>query len=146
MSEAQVRALLERLGDDFYASEDAAREAVRRCSSFNLIDNASLVKIDVFVPPHGPMGVGQLDRARRVSAFPGIVALPVLGPEDVILQKLRWYRLGGEVSDRQWRDLVSVLRLLGDRADIGYLEEVAGGAGLADLLARLRGEVGGGAR
>ncbi|MEZ4364211.1 MAG: hypothetical protein R3B48_28815 [Kofleriaceae bacterium] len=142
LSDAQVRALVARLGDDFYASEDAAVDAVRRRASFNVIDNATLVKIDIFVPPPGPMGVGQLERARRVAVFAGLAAVPMLGPEDVVLQKLRWYRLGGEVSDRQWRDVVSVLRLLGERADRAYLEQVASGEGLGELLRRAQEDAG----
>jgi hypothetical protein len=34
------------------------------------------------------------------------VVLPIHPPEDILLQKLRWFRLGGEVSDRQWRDVL----------------------------------------
>ena len=64
----------------------------------------------------------------------------VLGPEDVVRQKLRWYSLGGGESDRQWRDIVSVLRITGDAMDVKYLEAVATGAGLAELLARASGD------
>lgn len=66
--------------------------------------------------------------------------LPVLGPEDTILQKLRWYQTGGEVSDRQWRDIISVLRASGEELDDAYLDATAEGAGLMSLLTRARAE------
>ena len=56
--------------------------------------------------------------------------------EDIVLAKLEWYRAGGEVSDRQWRDVLGVLRVQGDRLDQEYLRLGADELGLADLLDR----------
>lgn len=123
------------LGDDFYCSEEAAVDAVRARDSFNVIDQRSFLKVDVFVPTRGPLGDGQLAR-RRTLALVGSLEVPVLGPEDVVLQKLRLFRAGGETSDRQWRDLVQVIAAGG--LDDVYLDEVALDAGLDALLARAR--------
>jgi hypothetical protein len=60
----------------------------------------------------------------------------VLGPEDTILQKLRWYEVGGSISQRQWRDICQVLRVQADRLDMQYLQVTAAAAGLESLLAR----------
>lgn len=49
---------------------------------------------------------------------------------------LEWYRLGGEVSDRQWRDILGVIQIQGDRLDLHYLRQGAAGLGVADLLQR----------
>jgi hypothetical protein len=57
-------------------------------------------------------------------------------PEDILLQKLRWYRLGGGVSDRQWRDITAIVRVQGNRLDRDYLAEGAGILGVSDLLER----------
>jgi hypothetical protein len=130
-----VRAFVAALGDQFYADADVMTDAIRRRSSFNVIDDETVVKVDVFVPPHGPLGVGQLDRRRRVALAPGLDVW-VLGPEDIVLQKLRWYEMGGMVSDRQWRDILDVLRVQGRGLDLPYLRAVATGAGLDVLLAR----------
>lgn len=135
LDERAARRLGELLGDDFYCSEDAAVEAVRRHDSFNVIDQRSFLKVDVFVPPPGPLGDGQLARRREV-ALAGAACVPVLGPEDVVLQKLRWFRLGGESSERQWRDLVEVLRA--GALDDAYMDEVAAAIGLGALLERAR--------
>lgn len=126
------------LGKDFYADADAAALAVRTRASFNVIDRRSFIKIDIFIPDRGPLGTGQLERRSLLELFPGRPPLPVLGAEDVILQKLRWYRVGGEVSDRQWRDVLSVLRNAGSELDDAYLDSVAEQVGLTSLLARAR--------
>lgn len=146
LSEKQARSLVVQLGDDFYANEDSAADAVRRRSCFNVIDNHSLVKIDIFVPALGALGVGQLDRVRQISAFPGMRPVPMLSPEDIVLQKLRWHQAGGSVSDRQWRDIVSILRLVGRRIDSTYLEQVAAKEGLLASLDRARADVNEGKR
>jgi hypothetical protein len=132
---AAARKLGGLLGEDFYVDPDVAVEAVRARGSFNVIDTRSLLKIDVFVPSPGPLGEGQLSRRRTLQILPGLRPLPVLGPEDVVLQKLRWYQLGGETSDRQWRDLVAVLAQNRATLDVAYLHQVAVGA-LAPLLER----------
>lgn len=135
LDEAGARRFGTELGGDFYCSDEAAVEAVRRHASFNVIDQRSFVKVDVFVPSPGPLGAGQLGRRREIELAAGVV-VPVLGPEDVVLQKLQWYRLTGQASDRQWRDLVGVLG--GGDLDDAYLDEVATASGLEELLTRAR--------
>jgi hypothetical protein len=105
LDEEGARRLGTLLGDDFYCSEESAVDAVRRRDSFNVIDQRSFLKVDVFVPASGPLGEGQLDRRREIALWGGL-KIPVIGPEDVVLQKLRWFRMGGETSERQWRDIV----------------------------------------
>lgn len=138
LTEEQARAFVAGLGTDFYADADAAADAVRRKSCFNVIDNRSFIKVDIFVPARGPMGDGQLDRRSELAVFPSARPVPVLGPEDTVLQKLRWFQTGGEASDRQWRDIVGVLRGMGSRLDDAYLDAVAATQNLAVLLERAR--------
>ena len=138
LDEQGARRLGELLGPHFYCSTEAAIDAVRLRDSFNVIDQRSFLKVDVFVPPAGPLGVGQLTRRRELRLVHDLV-VPVLGPEDIVLQKLRWYRLGGEVSERQWRDVVAVLRTIeAGGLDDAYLDAIATMTGLDALLARAR--------
>jgi hypothetical protein len=138
---AHVSEFVRALGSDFYADEVAIREAVAKRDSFNVIDERSFLKIDVFVPPAGPLGEGQLARRRTFSLSGAGSAVFVLGPEDTVLQKLRWYDLGGRTSDRQWRDILGVIRL-GGELDLSYLREVAESGNLTELLDRALAEGG----
>jgi hypothetical protein len=56
-----------------------------------------------------------------------VQALWVTSAEDVVLRKLRWFDDGDQVSDRQWRDILAVLRTQAGRLDDAYLDSTARG-------------------
>lgn len=121
--------------------DEAVRRAVRERTSFNLIHEDTLVKADIFVPPDDPTHLGQLTRSRPVALRPQPGSeVAVASPEDTILHKLRWYEIGGRTSDRQWRDVLGVLKVQGASLDLPYLERASAALGLSELLARARAE------
>jgi hypothetical protein len=67
--------------------------------------------------------------------------VPVKSPEDTVLRKLQWYQDGGEVSDRQWNDVLGILKVQGDRLDGAYLERWAGRLGVEGLLRKARNDL-----
>lgn len=98
------------LGDRFYVDAEAFRRAVRDGSSANIIHDATSTKVDLFMIGESPLDKGQMDRRQRVRVSTDPDAwLYVYMSEDILLQKLRWYRLGNEVSDRQWRDVLGII-------------------------------------
>ncbi len=128
--------LLQALQPRFYVSEDALRDAIRFKRSFNLIDNESLGKVDIFILKDQafPQIEFQRRRSQLVRQNPDqSLVLPT--PEDIILQKLTWYRMTKNESQRQWRDVLGVLKLQGDRLDFEYLQKWAMELELSDLLA-----------
>ena len=60
----------------------------------------------------------------------------IASAEDVVLHELRWFRDGGEVSDRQWSDVLGVLRVQGDALDVEHMRRWAAALGTSDLLER----------
>jgi hypothetical protein len=130
-----IPALVAALSPDFYVDADALLRAVRAHTSTNLIHQASMLKVDLFVAGGTPLDAQQLARRQMVSVGEG-VTLGVHPPEDILLQKLRWYRLGGQVSDRQWRDVLGIVRVQAARLDLDYLRANAPMLGVADLLDR----------
>ena len=97
----QVAPLVAALSD-FYVAEESLYRAVETKGTANAIHNDTNLKVDFFVAGGTPLDEQQLSRRQRVEVRPGQV-LFIHPPEDVLLQKLRWYRIGGAVSDRQWR-------------------------------------------
>ena len=75
-----------------------------------------------------------MERRRAVATLDP--PLFVASAEDVILHKLRWYRLGNEVSDRQWQDVLGVLKVQRGRLDLDYLHQNADRLEVEDLLER----------
>jgi hypothetical protein len=135
LEDAHIPALVSALSAEFYVDPEALRRAVRDRGSANLIHQATQLKVDLFVAGGTPLDLQQLRRRQPVVIGPGRT-LHVHPPEDILLQKLRWYRAGGEASDRQWRDVLGIVRVQGARLDRDYLAVNAPVLGVADLLAR----------
>lgn len=138
-----VEPLVERLAPDYYVDADAIRDAIRRRSSFNVIHLASMMKVDVFVLKARAFDREAFARvkARQVGDAPPR-RFPMTSAEDIILHKLEWYRLGNEIAQRQWEDVLGVVRLQSTALDRGYLDQWARELGVADLLARALAEAG----
>lgn len=125
------------LQSEFYLDEEMIAEAIQSNSSFNIIHRDTIFKVDVFVPRPCPFLQSQLARAQRQTfIFDTEVSAKFASPEDTILSKLEWYRMGGEVSDRQWRDVLGVLKTRAGDLDLAYLREWASELKVSDLLER----------
>jgi hypothetical protein len=134
----QVSAFIEALGADFYADPSALMRAAKTHSAANVIHQTSGIKVDLFVAG-SRLERKQLERRRRVTVSGAPPRQWFLHtPEDILLQKLWWFRQGGETSERQWRDVVGILLVQGSRLDDRYLSTLADEVGIEDLLARAR--------
>jgi hypothetical protein len=127
------------LGEEFYADRDMIADAIGREGSFNLIHYDLGFKVDVFVCGTDAFRVRQLARRVRHETEDGR-SFDIASPEDTVAAKLRWYRLGGGVSDRQWRDVLEVLAVQQGALDQPYLDATARELGVADLLAKAQEE------
>ncbi len=132
--EQRVRQLVRGLAADYYVDEDDAAEAVRRGTSFSAIHLQTMVRVDFFVAERTREVRVQFERRRVRLIREREVAF--YAPEDVLIRKLIWFRLGGEVSDRQWNDVLGILRLAREPLDYDYLARAAADFNVSDLLQR----------
>lgn len=132
-----VEPFVRALEGEFYVDGESIAEAVSRYSSFNIIHRESMFKVDVFVPRARLFEKSQLARARRqiLSVEPRAEA-QVSSAEDTLLAKLEWYRSGGGASERQWRDVLGILKIQAGNLDLDYLRHWAAQLKLSDLLER----------
>lgn len=127
-----VKPLWESLRRDYYADAHEMQVAVKEATSFNAVHFASATKVDFFVAGDDLFEAERLAHRQRVEMPAG--ALFVDTAEHTILRKLEWYRRGGEMSERQWRDVQAIARIQGDRLDRDRLRHWAERLGVVDLL------------
>lgn len=130
-----IQPFIRRLEGRFYLSPERIETAVRRRTSFNLIHLKTMIKVDLFVLTETPLAQQEMAR-RQILPVPGRPGahLHIASPEDTVLQKLLWYRQGGGTSERQWNDILGVLKVQGRALDLNYLKEWAERSEIDDLL------------
>jgi hypothetical protein len=130
-----LQAFVSALQGEFYLDDEMIAESIQRHSSFNIIHRETMFKVDVFIPHPRPFLQSQLIRSQKQTFFfETEVSAKFASPEDTILAKLEWYRLGGEVSERQWRDILGILKTLAGALDLGYLRKWADELEVNNLL------------
>ncbi|WP_420644431.1 hypothetical protein [Candidatus Leptofilum sp.] len=137
MRQEHTQPFVSTLEDEFYIDEEMITSSIHGNSSFNIIHRETFFKVDVFIPLPRPFLQSQLVRAQwQTFALETEVSAKFATPEDTILSKLEWFRLGGETSERQWRDILGVIKTRADKLDFAYLQKWAEEIQVSDLLER----------
>jgi hypothetical protein len=136
----RVRAFAEQLGPDFEVDQDMLRDALTRGSCANIFYLPMVTKIDIFALGPSRYDEVEFNRRRKVRVRASGEELFIKAPEDTVLRKMLWYREGGEVSSKQWRDVVEVLRISGAEINQQYLTMWAEKLRVDDLLTRAQAE------
>jgi hypothetical protein len=140
----QVPVLKRELANEYYIDEDMILDAIVRKYSFNLVHFKTMVKIDVFIRKGEPFDNEMFSRRRKDTLGGGENNIECFfsSPEDIIIHKLKWYQDGGEISERQWLDIIGVLKVQAKVLDKDYLLKWAQQLNLSKLLGKAFSEVG----
>lgn len=135
IKEYHVSKLKQLLDDKYYIDEDMIKEAIKTASSFNLIHFDTAFKIDIFIYKDEPHQRNAIERKVK-DKFDDEHDFEYFfsAPEDIIIAKLQWFVQGNQVSERQWLDIIGVIKVQAENLDIKYLESWSKTLGLFDLL------------
>ena len=140
MRPEHIQPFVTSLQNEFFIDEEMIADSIQQNSSFNIIHRDTMFKVDVFIPRPRPFQRSQITRAKRQTfSLEKEMSANFASAEDTILSKFEWYRMGGEVSDRQWRDTpvgVGVLKTRAGELDLDYLRKWAIELKVNDLLER----------
>lgn len=128
--------LIQELGKSYYIDGDMIKNAIEDSSSFNLIHLETSIKIDVFVFKNIPYQQSAFERKVKDN-FEGDdtkAEFYFSSPGDIIISELQLYELGGKVSERQWLDVVGVIKVQADSLDKNYLQNWTKKLGIHELL------------
>ena len=130
-----AQALGRMLGNAFYVDVSAIESAILRKDSFNAVHKTTFFKVDVFVSPGRSFEASRFSRRKlQVVDTNPERTFCVSSAEDTILAKMEWYRRGHEISERQWSDVLGILKVQGNSLDREYLYRWASELNVGDLL------------
>ncbi len=137
--EEHVGPFVQAVQPEYYVSAPAVRAAGRAALHFNVIYMAAALKVDVFVAGKDPFDQERLRLRERLQVTNDPPSwLWIDTAENSVLRKLEWYRRGGEVSERQWRDVVAILRIQGPSIHQSHVDLWGKRLEVTDLLERAR--------
>ncbi|MFM7425925.1 MAG: hypothetical protein ACKO7W_13195 [Elainella sp.] len=135
----QIDALVAALVNDGFYVPGAEDVKTGRMRSLSVTHIDSVSRADLVVS-----GTGEFDQIRfqrrRFVALPSGLPVYFSSPEDIILAKLNWGQRSD--SEKQWRDVLGVLKVQQEALDYGYLGDWAERLGLGELLERALVEAG----
>ena len=136
LNRSHAAPLVRMLEESYYISEAMILDAIDHQSSFNIIHLETMLKVDVFIAKETPFHQESLRRRKKdtIDEDDVSIELYLASAEDIILHKLDWFCQLGQESERQWLDILGVIKVQGNQLDQKYLKKWAEELALPDLL------------
>ncbi|MBI5360065.1 MAG: hypothetical protein HZA48_05725 [Planctomycetes bacterium] len=132
---ADIRNLIGLLEKDFHIEAEIIKNALRYSSSFNIIHFKTSCKVDCYVLKNDEYEQIKFSRRRKENIRADKkTEVWFLSPEDIVLSKLQWFIKSSCISDRQWNDVIGVLKVQGRLLNKKYLQKWSAVLDLRDLL------------
>lgn len=136
LKEEHIDGLMAALENDFYVDRQAVCRAINSRRSFNVIHLESMYKADIFVLGSTPYAQAEKERRRLepLGSQPNAPTAYFCSAEDIVLQKLVWFRKSDGALMKQLDDIQQVLRVQAKSLDLEYLRQWAVELDVTDLL------------
>jgi hypothetical protein len=144
LNRSHVTRLVEMLEQSYYISEKMILDAIDNRSSFNIIHLETMLKVDVFILKDTPFQQECINRRKKdtIDEDEESIEMYLVSAEDIILHKIDWYCQLGQESERQWLDVLGVIKVQQDQLDTEYLKKWSVELGFLELLEKAFGEAG----
>jgi len=131
-----IQPLVNKLKGEYYIDSEMINEAIKEKASFNIIHLKSMLKIDVFILKDELYSKKAFERKTKDKLDEEAESINIYfcSPEDIILHKLEWFKSGGEVSEKQWLDILGVIKIQFEKLDKDYLKKWAEQIDVFNLL------------
>jgi hypothetical protein len=134
IKDQNVEPLINSLQNIFYIDEDMIVEAIKHKSSFNIIHLDTMLKIDIFILKDTEYDRNSFNRKKIDTLTEDSAQYFLCSAEDIILNKMLWFLSSDKLSDRQWKDIIGILKTRGNELDIEYLQKWAKELKITDLV------------
>ncbi|MFZ0455592.1 MAG: hypothetical protein WCE54_07570 [Ignavibacteriaceae bacterium] len=133
-----IKPFTEKLKDEYYVDAEMIAEAIKTKSSFNLLHLQSMLKIDIFILKDSTYSTKEFERKvkDKLEEDEKPINIYLCSPEDIILNKLEWYKIGGKTSEKQWSDILGVIKVQAENLDRDFLKYWAKQLEVFELLVK----------
>ena len=132
----QIQSFVKMLKEEYYVDIEMIAQAVNNKSSFNILHLPTMLKIDFFILKEQPYSIKSFERRvlNTLDDSEDSIKVFLCSPEDIIISKLDWFRLSNETSERQWLDILGVIKVQKDNLNRKYLKHWTEQLNLLELL------------
>jgi len=132
---AQARSLSRSLGPEYYILLESILEAINSQGHFNIIQSEAGVKVDFYIMKKDEFGLSEFKRKRN-EAFDENTSAVFASPEDIIIKKLEWFKMGE--SQKHLIDIKGILKYSKDKLELKYIDKWAAKIGVWETWQKLK--------
>ena len=139
VSQTNADAFQNAFPEPYWVDREILDEALRSEVDFPMVQvlrTDIMLKFDCFLQRPSEFADECMSRAHSIELTPG-KAIQIASAEQILVQKLRWFELGGRASERQWRDLLGITKT-SKKIDWNFVERWANFFSISDILEQLR--------
>lgn len=134
MDKNQARQFVQSFGQEYYVSLESILEAIRTGGHFNIIQSEEGIKVDFYLLKSDVFSREEFSR-RRIEAFDEERRATFASPEDIILKKLEWYKMGE--SQKHLDDIKGILEISKSKLDLSYIDKWSLKLGVYEIWQKL---------